>query len=166
MTNAVAIDLDGALGDTRGLWRAFLDDAARRYQAIAPLDVDGLPADRAEAAVELDRWAARGVGDWRQALLRYAEDHAPVHLRPSAGAAASLRTLANEGYRLGAFTDAPEELARIAVAQLGLTRRLEALEAGERALPRLLDRFGADDTIVATTLDDLATISTRGTQTA
>jgi phosphoglycolate phosphatase-like HAD superfamily hydrolase len=163
VTKAVAIDLDGALGDTGGLWRAFLEDAARRYEAIAPLDVDGLPPDRAEAARELDRWAAAGVGDWRQALLRFAEDHAPVHLRPSAEATASLRALGREGYRLGAFTDAPEELARVAIAHLGLTRRLDALEAGERALPRLLDRFGADDTIVAMTLGDLATISPRGT---
>jgi phosphoglycolate phosphatase-like HAD superfamily hydrolase len=163
VTKAVAIDLDGALGDTRGLWRAFLDDAARRFQAIAPLDVDTLPDDRAVAAGELDRWAAAGVGDWRQALLRFAEDHAPVHLRPSAQAASCLRALSAEGYRLGAFTDAPEELARVAVAQLGLARRLDALEAGERARERLLGRFGADETIVATTLADLATISPRGT---
>jgi phosphoglycolate phosphatase-like HAD superfamily hydrolase len=163
VTKAVAIDFDGALGDTRGLWRAFLDDAARRYQAIAALDVAGLPEDRAEAARALDSWAAAGVGDWRQALLRFAEDHAPVHLRPSAQVASSLRALAAEGYRLGAFTDAPEELAQVAVAQLGLTRRLDAVEAGEQALERLLDRFGVGDTLVATTLDDLATISPRGT---
>jgi phosphoglycolate phosphatase-like HAD superfamily hydrolase len=163
MTRAVAIDLDAALGDTRGLWQAFLEDAARRFNAIAPLEVDALPSDRAAAAGALDRWAAGGVGDWRQALERFAEDHAPVYLRPSARAAATLRALAGEGYRLGAFTDAPAELARISVAQLGLTRRLDAVEAGDRALQRLLARFGADDTIIATTLDDLATISPRGT---
>ena len=162
MTPAVAIDLDGALGDTRSLWHAFLEDAARRYRTIAPLDVDSLPDDRALAADELDRWAADGVGDWRQALERFAEDHAPVHLRPNAQASACVRTLTSAGFRLGAFTDAPEELAVVAVAQLGLARRLESLATGEGALQRLLERFGSEDTLVATTLDDLATISRRG----
>ena len=162
MTPAIAIDLDGALGDTHSLWRAFLEDAARRFRTIAPLDVDSLPDDRGLAAGELDRWAAAGVGDWRQALERFAEDHAPVHLRPNAQAGACVRALAGSGYRLGAFTDAPEELARVAVAQLGLTRRLDGLETGDGSLERLLERFGADETLVATTLDDLATISRRG----
>ncbi len=114
LTNAVAIDLDGALGDTRGLWRAFLEDVARRFRSIAELDPASLPEDRGAAAAELDRWAAHGVGDWRAALERFAEDHAPVYLRPSAGAGASLRALAGAGSRLGVFTDAPEELARVA----------------------------------------------------
>ena len=39
----VAIDLDGALGDTRPLWDDFLVDAARRYASIAPLDPAGAP---------------------------------------------------------------------------------------------------------------------------
>jgi hypothetical protein len=46
------------------------------------------------------------------------------------------------------FTDAPEALARIAVAQLGADRRIEALEAGAGALDRLLGRLGPD-TVVA-----------------
>ena len=82
---AVAVDLD-ALGDTRSLWRDFLADAARRFAPIAPLDPDGLSEDRAAAAAELDRWAEAGVGDWRGALERFAEDRAPVYLRPSAEA--------------------------------------------------------------------------------
>ncbi|MGH3093546.1 MAG: hypothetical protein ACRDOG_14635, partial [Gaiellaceae bacterium] len=90
---AVAVDLDGALGDTRPLWRDFLEDAARRFASIAPLDVEALPADRAAAAEELDRWAAAGVGDWRAALERFAEDRAPVYLRPSAEASSALRAL-------------------------------------------------------------------------
>jgi phosphoglycolate phosphatase-like HAD superfamily hydrolase len=162
VTRAVAIDLDGVLGDTTSLWRAFLEDSARRFGPIAALDVDALPADRAAAAAELDRWAAAGVGDWRAALERFAEDHAPVHLRPSAEASARVRSLAAAGYRLGAFTDAPAELARVAVAHLGAARRLESLESGAGALQRLLERFGREDTVVATTLADLATISPRG----
>ena len=90
---AVAIELDGVLGDTRPLWRDWLEDAARRFHSIAPLDPEALPDDRGEAAAELDRWAEAGVGDWRAALARFAEDRAPVYLRPSAEVSAALRAL-------------------------------------------------------------------------
>ena len=103
---AVAVDLD-ALGDTRPLWRDFLSDSARRFAAISPLDPDALPEDRAAAARALDRWAEAGVGDWRIALERFAEDRAPVYLRPSAEASAALRALAANGVRIGVYTDAP-----------------------------------------------------------
>src|SRR6266487_6955254 len=116
---AIAIDLDSVLGDTRPLWRDWLADAARRFRSIAPLDPDALPDDRGEAAAELDRWAEAGVGDWRAALARFAEDRAPVYLRPNAEVSAALRALGENGYRLGVFTDAPDPLARVAVAQLG-----------------------------------------------
>ena len=141
---AVAIDLDGVLGDTRPLWRDWLEDAARRYRSIAPLDPAALPEDRVAAAEELDRWAETGIGDWRAALARFAEDRAPVYLRPDAEVSAAIRSLAAGRYRLGIFTDAPEGLARIAVAQLGVERRIEALEAGDGALERLRQRFGDD----------------------
>jgi phosphoglycolate phosphatase-like HAD superfamily hydrolase len=160
---AVAIDLDGALGDTRPLWRDFLADAARRFASIAELDVESLPDDRGAAAEELDRWAEQGVGDWRAALARFAEDRAPVYLRPNAEASAALRSLAASGYRLGAFTDAPEPLARVALAQLGAARRLDELECGPEARERLLARLG-DGTVVANTPDDLTNISARGTK--
>jgi len=160
---AVAIDLDRALGDTRPLWQEFLAHAARRFATIAPLDPDRLPADRGEAAAELDRWAARGVGDWRSALTRFAEDRAPVYLRPNAEANAALRALAAAGYRIGVFTDAPEELARVVLSQLGATRQVEALEAGLGARERLLARLGAD-TEVASTRDDLVNISSSGAE--
>lgn len=154
---AVAVDLDGALGDTRPLWRDFLAEAARRFASIAPLDVEALPADRAAAAEELDRWAAAGVGDWRAALERFAEDRAPVYLRPNAEASSALRALQAAGRPVGVFTDAPEELARIALAQLGAARRVKALEAGARARERLLGRLGGD-VAVASTREDLAKI--------
>jgi phosphoglycolate phosphatase-like HAD superfamily hydrolase len=162
---AVAIDLDAALGDTRPLWQEFLADAARRFASISPLDPGTLPRDRGEAAADLDRWAAAGVGDWRAALERFAEDRAPVHLRPNAAAAAALRELASAGLRLGAFTDAPEPLARVALAQLGAARRIELLEAGTGARERLLERLG-HDAAVAESLEDLVNISSRGTQAA
>ena len=145
---ALALDLDGVLGDTRPLWRDWLEDAARRYRSIAPLDPEALPDDRAAAADELDRWAADGVGDWRAALARFAEDRAPVYLRPDAEVSAALRALAAAGHRLGVFTDAPEGLARIAVSQLGVDRRIEALAAGENALERLQERLGPELIVV------------------
>jgi phosphoglycolate phosphatase-like HAD superfamily hydrolase len=152
--NAVAIDLDGVLGDTRPLWRDWLEDAARRFASIAELDPQRLPTERGAAAHLLDGWAAAGVGNWRAALERFASDRAPVYLRPNAEANGALRRLEAAGVRLGAFTDAPEPLARIALAQLGATRRLEAVEAGEGALERLLEKLGPETTIVRTR-DDL-----------
>lgn len=148
MTRAVAVDLDGALGDTRPLWDAFLVDASRRFSAIAELDVGALPADRGAAATELDRWAERGIGDWRSALSRFAEDHAPVYLRPSAQAASALRRLAGEEARIGVFTDAPLELARVALAQLGAARRVDLVEAGAGSRDRLLRLLGSAATVV------------------
>jgi phosphoglycolate phosphatase-like HAD superfamily hydrolase len=138
----LAIELD-VLGDTRPLWRAWLADAAR------VLEVEDLPEDRAAAAAELD---ARGAGNWRTLLERYAEDRAPVYLRPAAEVSAALRRLQAEGVQLAIFTDAPAELARVALSQLGAARRIDALEAGAGALERL----GADVTIVRTR-DELVT---------
>ena len=136
---AVAVDLDAVLGDTRPLWQAWVEDLGRR----ARVDVE-LPADRAAAAQVLDGV----VGNWRALLERFAEEHAPIHLRPSAEVNAALRRLSADGVRLGAFTDAPEPLARVAAAQLGVARRLEALEAGASAEERLLARLGPEARIV------------------
>lgn len=132
MTLAVELDV---LGDTRPLWRDWLADAGR------VLDVEGLPDDRAAAAAELD---ARGAGNWRTLLERFAEDRAAVYLRPAADVSAALRRLQAEGVRVAVFTDAPEELARVALAQLGATRRVAAVETGAGALERL----GSDVTVV------------------
>jgi phosphoglycolate phosphatase-like HAD superfamily hydrolase len=138
----LAIELD-VLGDTRPLWRDWLADAAR------VLPVEGLPEDRAAAAAELD---ARGAGNWRTLLERYAEDRAPIYLRPAAEVSAALRRLQAEGVQLAVFTDAPAELARVALSQLGAARRIDALESGAGALERL----GADVTVVRTR-DELVT---------
>jgi phosphoglycolate phosphatase-like HAD superfamily hydrolase len=145
----VALDLDAVLGDTRPLWDAWLEDAARRYRSIAVLDPGALPHDRGAAAEELDRWAERGIGDWRGSLARFAEDHAPLYLRPDGDANATLRTLLGRGARLGVFTDAPEVLGRVALAQLGAARRLEAAEFGAGARERLLAALGQDALVVA-----------------
>lgn len=136
---AAAVDLDAVLGDTRPLWSAWLEELARR----ARVELD-LPADRAAAIPALDR----AVGNWRALLQRFAEDHVALHLRPHPEVNAALRALNTNGIRLGAFTDAPPELASVALAHLGVTRRLEAVEAGAGALERLLERLGPDTAIV------------------
>jgi phosphoglycolate phosphatase-like HAD superfamily hydrolase len=150
--SALAVELD-ALADSRGLWDAWLADASRRYASIAGLDAKALPGNRAEAAALLDEWADHGIGDWRAALARFAEDHAAVHIRRDAGVALALRALAGRGVRLGVFTDAPEPLARVVLAQLGADRRVDAVEAGVDALERLVAALGECE--VARTRDDL-----------
>jgi phosphoglycolate phosphatase-like HAD superfamily hydrolase len=139
---ALLLDLDGVLGDTRPLWEDWLVDASR----VLGLDSEALPRDRAAAAAALDE----GAGNWRVLLARYAEERAPVYLRPDSAVSAALRGLASSGVRLGVFTDAPTELARVAVAQLGATRRVEAVESGSGSVERLRARLGADAELVGT----------------
>ena len=143
---ALGIDLDAVLGDTRPLWDAWVGDLRRR----ARVEVE-LPEDRAAAAPVLDGV----VANWRALLERFAEEHAPVYLRPDAAVNDALRRLAASGARLGAFTDAPDPLARVAAAQLGVARRLEALEAGDGALERLLAQLG-DGAVVVRSRAELA----------
>ena len=137
---AVAVDLDGALGDTRVLWRDWLEDASRRLR----LGELVLPDDRVAAAEQLDE----RVGNWRALLERFAEDRAPVYLRPDASVSAALRRLVGAGTAVGVFTDAPAELAQVALAQLGAARRVDAVEAGPAALERVLARLGADARVI------------------
>jgi phosphoglycolate phosphatase-like HAD superfamily hydrolase len=141
-TRALAIDLD-ALGDTRPLWDAWLASAG----GVLGVDPAGLSADRGEAAAELDRL---GAGNWRTLLERFSEDRAPVYLRRDAEASAALRALAASECLIGVFTDAPEPLARIALAQVGAERRIAALETGAGALERLLVTLGADAAVIRT----------------
>ena len=142
MTGAVAIDLDSALGDTRPLWNDWLASASELFG----VDASALPVDRGEAAVELDE---RGGGNWRVLLERFAEDRAAVYVRRDAQTGAALRSLAAAGRQVGVFTDAPEPLARVALAQLGVARRLVALESGSGALERLLGRLGSETVVVS-----------------
>ena len=115
---AIAVDLDAVLADTRPVWDAWLEDAARR--ARVELDV---PADREAAAVLLDE----ALGDWRPLLLRFAADRAPLWFRPRGETNATLRGLAAAGARIGAFTDAPRELAELALAHEGAARQVEVV---------------------------------------
>jgi phosphoglycolate phosphatase-like HAD superfamily hydrolase len=144
---ALLIDLDRCLGDTRPLWDDWLAGAAR----VLPIAPEALPADRAAAAEMLD---AAGAGNWRTLLERFAEDRAPVYLRPDAQVSAALRRLAAAKVGMGAFTDAPEELARVALAQLGAARRMEAVAAGASAKERLRVQLAGPSRVIASR-DDL-----------
>jgi phosphoglycolate phosphatase-like HAD superfamily hydrolase len=142
--DAVAIDQDGALGDTRPLWDDWVEDVSRR----ARLDAE-LPADRAAAATALDS----ALPNWRDLLERFAEDRAPVYLRPDARVSAALRRLQESEVRVGVFTDAPEPLARVALAHLGAARRVDAVESGGGALERLLVVLGPQARIVRSSVE-------------
>jgi phosphoglycolate phosphatase-like HAD superfamily hydrolase len=131
----IALDLDAVLADTRPLWRDWLEDVARRTHV--ELDV---PEDRAAAAGVLDR----ELGDWRPLLQRFADDRAPIHFRPHADTSAQLRRLQAAGVRIGVFTDAPRELAHVALAHVGAARRVEAVGTLEEVLREL----GADAVVV------------------
>jgi phosphoglycolate phosphatase-like HAD superfamily hydrolase len=112
----LALDLDGVLADTRPLWDAWLEDAARR--ARVELDV---PEDREAAAAVLDE----ALGDWRPLLVRFVSDRAPLWIRPRADTNAALRRLSAAGAQIGVFSDAPRELVEIALAHAGAARQAE-----------------------------------------
>jgi hypothetical protein len=142
----LAIDLD-AIGDTQPLWSAWLESV----RGVLAIDPASLPQDRSLASAELD---AGGAGNWRTLLERFAEDHAPAYLRRDAPTSAALRSLAARGVAIGVFTDAPEPLARVALAQLGATRRISVLESGTEALERVVGALGPG-TVVVRTRNDL-----------
>ena len=132
---AIALDLDAVLADTRPLWRDWLEDVARRTHV--ELDV---PDDRTQAAGVLDE----RLGDWRPLLQRFADDRAPVHFRPRAETGALLRRLQAAGVPIGVFTDAPRELADVALAHVGAARRVAVVGTLEEVLREL----GADALVV------------------
>jgi phosphoglycolate phosphatase-like HAD superfamily hydrolase len=132
---ALALDLDAVLADTRPLWRDWLADAARRSRVEL-----SLPEDREAAAAELDRL----LGDWRPLLRRYADERAPVYFRPRADTGAVLRRLQAEGVTIGAFSDAPRELAAVALAHVGAARRV----ASVGTLTEVLAALGDDALVV------------------
>ena len=137
-----ALDLDSVLVDTRPLWRDWIDDASRR----ARVELD-LPEDREAAAALLDE----RLGDWRPLLERFAADRAPVYFRPRAETTATLRRLQVAGVRMGAFTDAPRELADIALAHVGAARRVEAVGTRDEVLRAL-----GDGAVIVRTREELA----------
>jgi phosphoglycolate phosphatase-like HAD superfamily hydrolase len=140
--HALALALDSVIADTRPLWRDWLDDAARRTHV--ELDV---PEDRIEAAALLDE----RLGDWRPLLARFAADRGPVYVRPHGDTGTVLRRLHAAGARIGVFTDAPRELADIALAHAGATRRVEVVGTLDEVLAEL-----GDGATVVRTRDELS----------
>lgn len=135
---AVLVDLDGVIGDTRPLWEAWLDDLQRRSRVA----VDDLPEDRTAAASVLDDRLA----NWRALLERFAADHAPVYLRPDPETNARLRALEQATVRIGAFSDAPPELAQAALMQLGAGRRVACVGT----LAQVTDELGREAPVIRT----------------
>src|SRR4051794_1694886 len=133
----LALDLDAVLADTRPLWNDWVEDAGRR----AHVELE-LPDDRVDAASVLDE----RLGDWRPLLERFAADRGPVHFRPHGDTGALLRRLHAAGARIGVFTDAPRELADVALAHVGAARRVETVGTYADVLAAL----GGDATVVHT----------------
>jgi phosphoglycolate phosphatase-like HAD superfamily hydrolase len=125
---AVVINL-AALGDTGPLWRDWLEDAGRRFR----VDVGALDHE---------------LPNWRELLERFAEERAPVYFRRDAEVSTTLRQLRASGTRIGVFTDAPAELARVALTHLGAERHVEVLETGPGAQQRVSKALGDDTRIV------------------
>lgn len=130
---AVAIDL-AALGDVGPLWDDWLDDAARRFR----VDVSALDEQ---------------LPNWRPLLERFAEERAPVYLRRDAEVTAALRRLHAAGVRIGVFTDAPAELANIALSHLGADGRVDVVESGLGARDRMLAALGDGAVVVETRIE-------------
>lgn len=146
LVRPIALDLDAVLADTRPLWRDWLEDAARR----ARVSLDALPEDRAAAAAVLDE----RLGDWRPLLERFAADRGPLHFRPRPDTGAALRRLHAAGARIGVFTDAPRELAEIALAHVGAARRVDVVGT----LGDVTRELGGDPVVVRSR-DELVTLS-------
>ncbi len=116
------------------LWRAWLEDAQRRYRVELDDGVDEASLDAA-------------VGNWRVLLKRFAEACASTcgpTRRPTRSSAASPQPAS-----ASALLHPSRSRSRaVAAAHLGVARRLERLEAGPGALERLLDAVGRDAVVV------------------
>jgi phosphoglycolate phosphatase-like HAD superfamily hydrolase len=144
---SLALDLDAVLADTRPLWNDWLEDAARRTHVEL-----AMPDDRIDAAALLDEQ----LGDWRPLLERFAADRGPVYFRPNGDTGALLRRLHASGTRIGVFTDAPRELADVALAHVGAARRVEIVGT----LAEVRAALGEDATVVRTR-DELGAAAAR-----
>src|SRR3954453_18929149 len=67
----------------------------------------------------------------------FAADRAPIPFRPRGETGVALRRLRDGGSRIGAFTDAPRELAELALAHVGATRRVDVVGTRNEVLADL-----------------------------
>jgi len=86
----------------------------------------------------------------------FGEERAPVYFRRDGDVSATLRQLRAGGTRIGVFTDAPVELARVALSHLGAERHVEVLETGAGAQERVSEALGEHARIVNTRAELLA----------
>jgi phosphoglycolate phosphatase-like HAD superfamily hydrolase len=93
------------------------------------------------------------LGDWRPLLERFAADRGPLHFRPRAETSALLRRLQAAGVRIGVFTDAPRELAEVALAHVGAARRVVAVGTLEEVLREL-----GQSALIVRSRDELASL--------
>ena len=68
----------------------------------------------------------------------------PYNVRPRPDTNAALRRLAGSGARIGVFSDAPRELAEIALAHAGATRQVEVVGT----LPEVRAALGGEVVVV------------------
>ena len=86
---------------------------------------------------------------------RFPAARPPASRGPRAAATPPPRSPPAAGVRVGVYTDAPEAFARVALAHLGAARRVEALECGDGARGRLVERLGGEAEVAADRDDHL-----------
>jgi phosphoglycolate phosphatase len=135
VTRTLVLDLDGTLVDSVPDLAAALNRlmAARGLAAFTRPETAAMVGDGVERLLER-AFGARGQGLDGPALAAFSSDyaaHAAVETRPFPGAAAGLRALADEGWRLAVCTNKPEAAARALLSALGLAELLAAVGAGD-----------------------------------
>jgi phosphoglycolate phosphatase-like HAD superfamily hydrolase len=147
-----AIFSEDALAPTDRLWADAVAHLARKLGRVTPLDVDQVPADRAEAIAYLDGWAGDDARSWRVEAARFFEDHVPVYLRPDPELNAALRHIQGQGLELAAWSPGPPEAALVVTHFLGLSRRFttQAVDPAPGAATRVAAELGLEpaDTLV------------------
>jgi HAD superfamily hydrolase (TIGR01509 family) len=116
-----------ALAPTDRLFADAVAHLSSKLGRVKPLDPASLPDDRAGALAALEAWAGDEVSTWEQELVRFYEEHLPLHTRPRPGLNAILRALAADGVAVAAWSPGPAAAFDLLVAHLGLSRSLTAI---------------------------------------
>jgi phosphoglycolate phosphatase len=129
------LDLDGTLVHSLPDLAAALNRLlrARGLAALSQSEVTAMIGDGVARLVER-AFAARGRAPDVGAVAEFSADygaHAAVETRPYPGVADALRSMADEGWRLGVCTNKPEAAARSLLSALGLVRYFAAVGGGD-----------------------------------
>ncbi len=135
MPPTLLLDLDGTLADTLPDLTASLNRLmqARGLAAFAPPEVAPMVGDGVARLVQR-AFAARGREADAAAIAEYSADyavHAADATRAFPGVVEGLRSLAEDGWRLGVCTNKPERAARSLLAALGLAGYFAAIGGGD-----------------------------------